>query len=115
MPFCPKCKAEYLEGIAVCADCGVGLVAKLPPPPRDPTPVETEAVFDAPNMVAADNVRDMLEGNGIAVWMRSFESSYYDGIGVLMEGVWGRLWVRKEEAARARALIADLQEAEDST
>ena len=26
MPWCPKCKNEYREGITVCADCGTPLV-----------------------------------------------------------------------------------------
>lgn len=26
MPWCPKCKNEYREGITVCADCGTALV-----------------------------------------------------------------------------------------
>ncbi len=29
MAWCPKCKNEYREGIAVCADCGVELVDSL--------------------------------------------------------------------------------------
>lgn len=28
MPWCPKCKTEYREGITVCADCKVELVAE---------------------------------------------------------------------------------------
>lgn len=30
MPWCPKCKNEYIEGITACADCGVELVEELP-------------------------------------------------------------------------------------
>ncbi|MBO4510976.1 MAG: hypothetical protein J5718_06495 [Lachnospiraceae bacterium] len=29
MPWCPKCKNEYREGIKVCADCGATLVEEL--------------------------------------------------------------------------------------
>ena len=29
--FCPKCMTEYIEGIRLCADCGVPLVRDLPP------------------------------------------------------------------------------------
>ena len=29
MPWCPKCKNEYIEGITTCADCGVELVEEL--------------------------------------------------------------------------------------
>ena len=31
--FCPKCKAEYREGFAACADCNLPLVDKLPEEP----------------------------------------------------------------------------------
>lgn len=29
MPWCPKCKTEYIEGIELCADCHTPLVASL--------------------------------------------------------------------------------------
>ena len=28
--WCPKCKAEYRDGITICADCGCPLVKELP-------------------------------------------------------------------------------------
>lgn len=30
MPWCPKCRNEYVEGITTCAECGVELVDELP-------------------------------------------------------------------------------------
>lgn len=29
MPWCPKCRNEYVEGVKVCADCGMDLVETL--------------------------------------------------------------------------------------
>jgi len=43
--FCPTCKSEYLEGFTKCADCGVPLVAQLPPEPAEEEP-ESEAKED---------------------------------------------------------------------
>jgi hypothetical protein len=30
MPWCPKCKAEYIIGFTKCRDCGMELIEKLP-------------------------------------------------------------------------------------
>lgn len=30
MPWCPKCRNEYIEGITTCVECGVELVDELP-------------------------------------------------------------------------------------
>jgi hypothetical protein len=44
MPFCPKCRFEYVPGAAACPDCGAALVDSLPeaeaPLPHDFTQVE---------------------------------------------------------------------------
>ena len=39
--FCPKCRTEYVEGVGVCADCGVALV---PEQSGEPTPEYVEFV-----------------------------------------------------------------------
>lgn len=41
MPWCPKCKCEYREGITECADCKVPLVDELPAA----EPIEEEDMF----------------------------------------------------------------------
>ena len=33
MPYCPKCKIEYVEGVQQCDDCGATLLPGSPPQP----------------------------------------------------------------------------------
>lgn len=42
MPWCPKCKSEYREGITECADCKVPLMDELPPESENPYSEEAE-------------------------------------------------------------------------
>lgn len=42
MPWCPKCKCEYREGITECADCKVLLVDELPPDGENPYSEEAQ-------------------------------------------------------------------------
>jgi len=46
MPFCPKCRYEYKEGIATCPDCDETLVASLPEETNTDTPNIMEAYDD---------------------------------------------------------------------
>ena len=39
--YCPKCKAEYVEGVNICPDCGVSLVDELAPKER-PSPEDLD-------------------------------------------------------------------------
>jgi hypothetical protein len=52
MPHCPRCNAEYVEGITACADCDVALVEGPPLP---------ETSLYAVNMVALRTVSDPSE------------------------------------------------------
>ena len=42
MPWCPKCKSEYREGIVKCADCKIDLVEELPPDNENPYSEEAQ-------------------------------------------------------------------------
>lgn len=42
MPWCPKCKSEYREGIKECADCKIPLMDELPPDSENPYSEENQ-------------------------------------------------------------------------
>ena len=64
MPWCPKCKNEYKDGIEVCADCGCKLLDKLG--------AEMVAYFGPED--EADKLVDYLESNGFDFAYKQYNS-----------------------------------------
>jgi hypothetical protein len=61
--ICPECRAEYRPGITRCADCGVALVATVPPEDHEaPELVPVHEVHDPADMLAIESA---LDGAGI--------------------------------------------------
>jgi hypothetical protein len=67
MAFCPNCEAEYKEGMTVCPDCNLELVAELTPENKvhDTSEGEPVPLQSFKTSAEAEMVRDMLETNGI--------------------------------------------------
>ena len=91
MPFCPECEAEYEEGVESCTDCGVPLVAELPP---DETPDvadgEPMPLRNFSNAAEANMVANLLEENGIRAYVSGGEftvapSSFSDEIVLMVD------------------------------
>ena len=56
MPFCPKCRYEYLPTVSECPDCEVKLVAVLPLEPEEPDePAEMIEPEESVEMESFDN------------------------------------------------------------
>ncbi len=86
MPWCPKCKNEYVEGIKVCADCGCELVDTL-------EEEKTAVIFG--DRAQMENLCSFLEYSGI-------RSAYIqeDGAEETCE-----VYVKASEADRTKQLI----------
>ena len=72
MPFCPRCKSEYVGGVKECSDCQIPLVEELA---EDIQFHEGEGKFALlhtfPSIVYAEMVKEALEKKGIPCLMKS--------------------------------------------
>lgn len=66
MPWCPKCREEYREGISQCNECGAALIDKLHPIEKIHINYCKEAyVITVPDITCADVVESLLNSYGI--------------------------------------------------
>ena len=107
MPFCPKCSYEYVEGINECPDCQIELVEELPFEEKiiDPD-VELVALPSLPGAVYAEMVKEALEKEGISCFLQSdVLASAYGSKGLGSPGQATRIFVRKEDQAKAESIL----------
>jgi hypothetical protein len=66
VPYCANCKYEYREGVALCPDCDLPLVDKLPSGTAATAPDQSwVAVCDIPNDFNSSLARGALESRNI--------------------------------------------------
>ena len=107
MPFCPKCRAEYVEGAGTCTDCQVPLVEELTP--KDEVDyVELAELQHVPDEISGVMLKGILENNGITTVLRSAKIPWYNGIASTWSAFyWGRILVPKEELERSRKIVSE--------
>ncbi len=105
MPFCPKCRSEYIEGVIICSDCNVLLIDELPP--KDEVQyIELVELEKVPNEISGVMMKGILENNGIDVILRPAKIPWYDGIANSWSAYyWGILYVPKEQAEISRKIL----------
>ncbi len=62
-------------------------------------------VYRAPDEFVAGMIKDLLEGEGIAVVLESKQVAWLDGAMKMGEGYWGDVVVPKDDEERAKKLI----------
>jgi len=107
MPFCPVCKAEFVEGVAHCPDCDVDLVPALPKDSAEKeTPdIEFVVVKERIDPVEAVVIKDALEKSDIPVVLAGDELSTVQ----VYPAYDSKVWVPASMAERAKEIIADIE------
>jgi len=105
MPFCPNCRAEYIEGVDTCPDCQVELVDELPPK-EEPEYLDLVELEKVPDEVSGVMMKGILVNNGIFAILKSAKIPWYDGIGSTWSTYyWGIILVPKEDLEKSRRIL----------
>jgi hypothetical protein len=105
--FCPKCRAEYKEGVKKCGECEVALVAVLPEKPKrakqEDKDIEFISVVRSFNPQDIAIIESILADSGIEYYIQGKE-----GMVVYPLVDPASVMVVKEQAEEARDLLKDL-------
>ena len=109
--FCAQCGGEFREGIEVCPDCEVQLVAELSAAEHDLEPFVI--VFETAESAVLPVVESLLEGSGIPFSIRNEGAMGLfpaDGVGLLIDPAShaAQVQVPVRHAAAAKELLAAL-------
>ena len=124
--FCPVCEAEFVEGVTRCPDDEVDLVEQPPPksqyhrrddPPPNRDAVVVHKLLGQPQLgePRAEFIRTALEENRIDVWI-SGEFSTPGPYGKALDyPAVVEILVSREDAPRAREIIAEVEGSQPAT
>lgn len=99
--ICPKCKAEYVEGVKTCADCGCDLVESLN---KNVRYEEYVSVARTTNRFAVPLAKSILESAEIDYFVNGEMMNGYIGILVPVD-----IEVPLKDAENAKELLKDLE------
>ncbi len=103
--YCPDCGTEYIEGVTVCADCGVRLVKE--PPEEDQRPPKTtefEEVLTTFNAGDIAIIKSLLDSESIDYY---FHGEFFGYLRPLAQPA--RLMVRADQVSDAMDILQDLE------
>jgi rRNA maturation endonuclease Nob1 len=104
MPYCHRCRAEYIDSVSTCPECGEPLFPEPPPPAGNPD-IKLVVVYLAQGEIDAQVVRSLLEANGIDCSLSGESVRLTHGLTV--DGLAQvKILVREDDEARARETIS---------
>ncbi len=107
MPFCPKCRYEYVEGIQRCPDCGETLVDELPEENQGEE-FRLVRLHSFPGEVYANMVGEALEHEGIPYLVQKEVLGSSVIVQGATEGAEVSLYVNEEDFEDAEVILNEM-------
>lgn len=104
--ICPKCEAEYVEGVKVCADCNVDLITNEEFEQHLIHHEDWKPIYSTDVMYEAEMIKANLKGADINTIILSQKDKNFPSSGDLSVI---KLLVKKADEEDAKKIIADLQ------
>lgn len=105
MPFCPQCQTKYKENVLTCSECQVDLLPGLVPT-QVPESVDWFVVESVPHEIAGHILKNVLEDDGIEVYLRSYDMPAHGAIkGSATKSEWGDILVPTFAVEQARECL----------
>jgi hypothetical protein len=102
--ICPKCKAEYVRGITICADCDIPLVEHLPKKETcEKQDKDFREILIAVNAGEIAMVKSLLDDAGIDYYVKG---GYFAVLRPFADPA--RLFVREDQYEEALDILKDL-------
>jgi hypothetical protein len=117
--ICPQCRSEYREGFTHCADCDVDLVPVAEPDPTGAEPdIQLVKIYEGGDAAVLPVVESVLRDSGIEFLTRGEALQDLFALGRFGTGSNNAIgpvefWVRAEDEATARELLAGALESGD--
>lgn len=109
--WCPSCENEYVDGVKVCEDCGVDLVASLPQSPEEDVeyvPDDYTQLQEFGDENIAQMALGMLQENGIDCRLENV-TFHAEPIPSVQSFSRILLWVEPEKVEEAKQYLAQLE------
>lgn len=104
--ICPKCEAEYVEGIKVCTDCNVDLITVEEFEKHLIHHEDWTVIYSTDVLYEVEMIKANLEGADIKAIILSQKDKNFPSAGDLSVI---KLMVKKKDEDDARKIVADLQ------